>query len=78
MLLARLVGGEGVWYPLRVMRQGGRKPQTTVSADAGRDETHSPDGVDLTLLRWMLSKTPTERLMMLQDFLRSLKRIRGG
>jgi hypothetical protein len=29
--------------------------------------THSDDGVDLTLIRWMLSLTPAERLQVLQD-----------
>jgi hypothetical protein len=26
------------------------------------------DGVDVTLIRWMLSLTPAERLQVLQDF----------
>ncbi len=29
--------------------------------------THSEDGVDLTLIRWMLSLTPAERLEALQS-----------
>lgn len=28
---------------------------------------HSEDGVDLTLIRWMLSLTPGQRLAVLQD-----------
>ena len=28
---------------------------------------YSEDGVDLTLIRWMLSLTPAERLQVLQD-----------
>ncbi len=32
-------------------------------------------GVDLTLIRWMLSLIPAERLMVLQDNIRSLKRL---
>jgi len=39
--------------------------------------THSEDGVDLTLIRWMLSLTPTERLEALQQNLRSFMRLRG-
>lgn len=39
------------------------------------NQTHSEDGVDLTLIRWMLSLTPAERLMVLQDNIRSLKRL---
>ena len=30
--------------------------------------TYSDDGVDLTLIRWMLSLTPAERLDTLQQF----------
>jgi hypothetical protein len=30
------------------------------------EQTHSDDGVDLTLIRWMLSLTPAERLDVLQ------------
>jgi len=32
------------------------------------EAAYSPDGVDLTLIRWMLSLTPAERLDVLQDF----------
>lgn len=39
--------------------------------------THSPDGVDLTLIRWMLSLTPAERLQVLQDTAWSIMRMRG-
>ena len=38
---------------------------------------YSEDGVDLTLIRWMLSLTPTERLQVLQQNIRSVKRLRG-
>ena len=37
--------------------------------------THSEDGVDLTLIRWMLNLTPAERLMTLQNNVRSLERL---
>lgn len=30
------------------------------------DESTTPDGVDLTLVRWMLSLTPSKRLEVLQ------------
>lgn len=33
---------------------------------------YSDDGVDLTLIRWMLSLTPAERLQVLQDQVDSL------
>jgi hypothetical protein len=32
----------------------------------------------LTLIRWMLSLTPAERLQVLQESVRSLLRLRGG
>jgi hypothetical protein len=38
--------------------------------------THSEDGVDLTLIRWMLSLTPAERVEMLQQFASTVLRIR--
>jgi hypothetical protein len=37
---------------------------------------YSEDGVDLTLIRWMLSLTPDERLQALQQFVNSVERIR--
>jgi hypothetical protein len=43
----------------------------TQPADA-RDD----DGVDLTLIRWMLSLTPSERLDALQGFADSLYELR--
>jgi hypothetical protein len=38
--------------------------------------THSADGVDLTLIRWMLSLTPAQRLDVLQRNLSSVLSIR--
>ena len=40
------------------------------------EPTHSPDGVDLTLIRWMLSLTPEERLRALQANVRAILRLR--
>jgi hypothetical protein len=37
---------------------------------------YSEDGVDLTLIRWMLSLTPAERLQFLQDRINDIKAIR--
>lgn len=37
----------------------------------------SDDGVDLTLIRWMLSLTPGERLAVLQDQVDSLLTLRA-
>ena len=35
------------------------------------------DGIDLTLIRWMLSLTPAERLQVLQRFVNSVEEIRA-
>lgn len=40
----------------------------------GNQQTHSEDGVDLTLIRWMLSLTPAERLQVPQQSIQSLLR----
>jgi hypothetical protein len=37
---------------------------------------YSEDGVDLTLIRWMLSLTPAERLQVLQRHVRAILRLR--
>jgi hypothetical protein len=34
------------------------------------------DGVDLTLIRWMLSLTPTQRLDVLQQHVRAILKLR--
>ncbi len=49
-------------------------PAPVISAN---EPTHSEDGVDLTLIRWMLSLTPAERLEVLEDNVRSILRLRG-
>ena len=38
--------------------------------------SHAPDGTDLTLIRWMLSKTPQERLLWMQSHLQAVMRLR--
>jgi len=40
--------------------------------------THSEDGVDLTLIRWMLSLTPEERLEALQSHARAMSELRDA
>lgn len=52
------------------------------SADHRADEgaanrsTHSEDGVDLTVIRWMLSLTPAERLEVLQQHIQAIAELR--
>jgi len=41
------------------------------------ERTHSEDGVDLTLIRWMLSLTPAQRLDVLEDHVSTILRMRG-
>ena len=38
---------------------------------------YSEDGVDLSLIRWMLSLTPAERLQFLQRHVEGITRIRA-
>ena len=42
------------------------------------EPSHSPSGVDLTLIRWMLTLTPGERLQVLQDHVDSIYAIRAA
>jgi hypothetical protein len=48
------------------------------SISEGAEPDYSEDGVDLTLIRWMLSLTPAERLEVLQSAVRSLARSKDG
>ena len=38
---------------------------------------YSADGVDISLIRWMLSLTPLQRLEVLQRFVNSVEEIRA-
>jgi hypothetical protein len=44
--------------------------------DQARLTDYSPDGVDLTLIRWMLSLTPAERLEFLEQRVNDIISIR--
>ena len=46
------------------------------SDDPALNTCYSKDGVDLTLIRWMLSLTPAERLQVLEDHLNDVLLIR--
>ena len=46
--------------------------------DLGRRQEYSEDGVDLSLIRWMLDLTPTERLVAAEQFANDLLELRGG
>ena len=45
---------------------------------AGDQPDYGDDGVDLTLIRWMLSLTPTERLEVLQRHVNSVLKLRAA
>jgi hypothetical protein len=45
--------------------------------DTPEKSEYSADGIDLTLIRWMLSLTPAERLQVLQQFVDSVEEIRA-
>ena len=43
----------------------------------GKEKAYSESGVDLTLIDWMLSLTPLERLEFLQNHINAIRRLRG-
>jgi hypothetical protein len=47
------------------------------SPEAG-SATHTYDGVDVTLIHWMLSLTPVQRLEVLQENVRAILKLRDG
>jgi hypothetical protein len=49
-----------------------RDPRLPADESAG----YSEDGVDLTLIRWMLSLTPAERLQFLQRHVNAILAVR--
>ncbi len=57
----------------------GKEPDEFIQATLGTSDgqAFSEDGVDLTLIRWMLSLIPTERLEVLQEYIWSIMRLRG-
>jgi len=53
-------------------------PRMSHDESTSETRTFSDDGVDLTLIRWLLSLTPAERLAVLQSNMRSLEALRGA
>jgi len=51
------------------------EPEPQRQADYGPD--YSEHGVDLTLIRWMLSLTPAERLQVLERHVNAILAIRS-
>jgi hypothetical protein len=60
-----------------------RETSTASDDGAGSDAeptlegAFAPDGVDLTAIRWMLERTPTERLQAAQDLIDAVWALRG-
>ena len=54
-----------------------KHPLSEEAFSPGITKTYPNDGVDLSLIRWMLSMTPTQRLQTLQKNIRSVMRLRG-
>jgi hypothetical protein len=53
-------------------------PEQPPSGPENSRPAYSEDGVDLTLIRWMLSLTPAERLATLQSYAESIQRLRDA
>ena len=49
----------------------------TIMEDHAALSDYTTDGVDLTLIRWMLSLTPAERLQFLQNHVNGILAIRA-
>jgi hypothetical protein len=47
-----------------------------IERDPPAEAEYSADGVDLSLIRWMLSLTPAERLQVLQRHVDAIEEIR--
>ena len=77
---------ENVWYIGKAvlfyendMEPPKHSPQSQIPIVNETDEpAYSADGVDLTLIRWMLSLSPTQRLLHLQKQINMLNRIRNA
>ena len=57
-------------------KRSAAKPRGSKALPEERE--YNEEGVDLTLIRWMLSLTPAERLTILQEDIRALALIRKG
>ena len=53
-----------------------KKQQPAVYNVAEENETYADDGTDLSLIRWMLSLSPTERLITLQNNVNAILKLR--
>lgn len=68
-------------YDEKAMKQPEERPFHPLEETDSPEErlpTYSEDGVDLTLIRWMLSLTPLERLRTAQRYANSAQRLRNA
>jgi len=42
------------------------------------EPAYAPDGVDLTMIRWFLDRTPAERLAYLEGWVASMAKLRNS
>ena len=61
----------------------GEKPEALMLSELQTENdstlpTHSEDGVDLTLIRWMLALSPLERLRTAQPYANSARRLQNA
>jgi len=52
-------------------------PEAAEIAEPTLDGAFAADGVDLTVIRWMLERTPEERLLAVQQLLDATWALRG-
>ena len=60
--------------------RSGERPSSLEPSDGGEptlEGAFSPDGVDLTVIRWMLKRTPEERLQAAQQLIDAAWALRG-
>jgi hypothetical protein len=55
-----------------------RMDQSNQASELPSGDLEPNDGVDVTLIQWMLEMTPAERLQTLQETMRSLEELRAG
>lgn len=60
------------------MKPDGRGSFSDPGPEPTLEGAFAPDGVDLTVIRWMLGLTPTERLEAAQDLLDTVWELREG
>ena len=54
------------------------QPSEPPRGETVAEPAYSEDGVDLTLIRWMLSLTPAERLGVLQSAVTAIEKLRNA